>query len=240
MDLHIHTCLSPCGDLEMLPTAIIKRAKQENLDGIGICDHNSAQNVLAVRKAGAKQGIQVLGGMEICSREEVHILAFFDDDDALFEMQDIIYENLPGENDEKYFGEQLIVDEYDEAAGSTRKLLIGSVSLGINEIVELLHGLRGLAVASHVDRETFGIIGQLGFVPKELLLDGVEVSWRCEPSQVATYRNYGFPVVRSSDAHFLKDIGTLYALEGRRNIPVLSILIANLQIGYILSVVPHS
>ena len=67
MDLHIHTCLSPCAELEMLPTAIIKRAKEENLDGIAICDHNSAENVLAVRKAGEKAGVQVLGGLEICS-----------------------------------------------------------------------------------------------------------------------------------------------------------------------------
>ena len=99
MDLHIHTCLSPCAQSDMMPTAIIKRAKEENLDEIGICDHNSAENVQAARKAGEREGVQVLGGMEICSSEEVHILTFFNDDDALFEMQNIVYENLSGEND---------------------------------------------------------------------------------------------------------------------------------------------
>ena len=207
MDLHIHTCLSPCAQSDMLPTTIIKQARDKNVDVVGICDHNSAENVLAVRKAGEKEGVQVLGGMEISSSEEVHILAFFDDDGALLEMQNIVYENLFGENDEKYFGEQLIVDEYDKIIGSTNKLLIGSTSLGIDRIVELVHSLGGLAVASHVDRDSFSIITQLGFIPKELPLDALELSWRCELSEVNNYESYGLPLVKSSDAHFLSDIG---------------------------------
>ena len=207
MDLHIHTCLSPCAQSDMLPTTIIKQARDKNVDVVGICDHNSAENVLAVRKAGEKKGVQVLGGMEMSSSEEVHILAFFDDDGALLEMQNIVYENLFGENDEKYFGEQLIVDEYDKIIGSTNKLLIGSTSLGIDRIVELVHSLGGLAVASHVDRDSFSIIAQLGFIPKELPLDALELSWRCESSEVNNYESYGLPLVKSSDAHFLSDIG---------------------------------
>jgi len=207
MDLHIHTCLSPCAQPDMLPTTIIKQARDKNIDVVGICDHNSAENVLAVKKAGEKEGVQVLGGMEISSSEEVHILAFFDDDGALLEMQNIVYENLFGENDEKYFGEQLIVDEYDKIIGSTNKLLIGSTSLGIDRIVELVHSLGGLAVASHVDRDSFSIIAQLGFIPKELPLDALELSWRCELSEVNNYESYGLPLVKSSDAHFLSDIG---------------------------------
>ena len=207
MDLHIHTCLSPCAQPEMLPTAIVKKAKDKNIDVLGICDHNSAENVSAVRKAAEKEGVQILGGMEISSSEEVHVLAFFDDDDALLEMQNIVYENLAGENDESYFGQQLIVDENDKIVDSTKKLLIGSTSLGIDRIVELVHSLGGLAIASHVDRDSFSIIGQLGFVPKELPLDALEVSWRCESSEVNNYESYGLPLVKSSDAHFLLDIG---------------------------------
>ena len=207
MDLHIHTCLSPCAQLDMLPTAIIKRAKEENLDGIAICDHNSAENVRAVRKAGEREGMQVLGGMEICSSEEVHILTFFKDDDALLEMQNIVYENLSGENDEKYFGEQLIVDENDRVVGSTRKLLIGSTGLGIDKIVELVHSIGGLVVASHIDRDAFSIIAQLGFIPEELSLDALELSLRVESGEVNNYKSYGLPLVKSSDAHFLSDVG---------------------------------
>ena len=76
-DMHIHTCLSPCADLEMSPRNIIKEAKKKGLDIIGICDHNSAENFPAVEKSANKEGIKVIGGIEITSREEVHVLALF-------------------------------------------------------------------------------------------------------------------------------------------------------------------
>ena len=210
MDLHIHTCLSPCGDFEMLPTAMIKQAKKQNLDTIGICDHNSAENVSAVRKAGEKEVVQVLRGIEITSSEEVHILAFFDDDDALREMQDIVYKHLSGENDDNVFGKQLIVDEYDKIISSNKRLLIGAISLSVDEVVKLIHRLGGIAIASHIDRESFGIIGQLGFIPAELSLDALELSANYESSKLANYKSYGFPFVTFSDAHFLSDIGKTF------------------------------
>lgn len=210
MDLHIHTCLSPCAESEMLPMAIVTKARQRNLDVIGICDHNSAENVSAVRKAAQKQGLHVLAGMEVCSREEVHILVFFDDDGALMQMQKKVYENLMGDNKEEYFGEQLIVDEYDNVVGSTKKLLIGSTLLSVNEIVTLAHDLGGLAVASHIDRESFSIIGQLGFIPKDVPLDALEVSPGCGGDDVADYQSYSLPIITSSDAHFLSDIGKVF------------------------------
>ena len=207
IDLHIHTCLSPCAQSEMLPAAIIKRAKDKGLDVIGVCDHNSAENVPAMKKVGEAEGVQVLGGMEICSSEEVHILAFFDDNGALLEMQNIVYENLSGENDVEYFGKQLIADEDDRIVGSSEKLLIGSVGLGIGKIVELVHNLGGLAVASHIDRDSFSILAQLGFIPEELPLDALELSWRCGSNKADDYKSYDLPLVKSSDAHFLSDIG---------------------------------
>ncbi len=211
MDLHIHTCLSPCAESEMTPMAIVERAREQGLDVIGICDHNSAENVAAVRKAGARQGLYVLGGMEICSSEEVHILAFFDNDDALLEMQTVIYDHLFGVNDAKYFGDQPIVDENDQVLGTTERLLIGSTTLNVAEIVDQVHALGGLAIASHVDREGFSMIGQLGFIPPDLPLDAIEISARCKPEQFDDYRKYGFELVRSSDSHFLTDIGKVYS-----------------------------
>lgn len=206
-DLHVHTCLSPCADLAMLPTTIVKQAKMQNLDMIGICDHNSAENVLAVKKAGAREGLHVLGGMEITSREEVHVLALFDDDPSLWEMQNIVYENLSGENDEDFFGEQVIVDEHDSPVALSDKLLIGATDLSIDEIVKLVHSLKGVAIASHIDRESFSIIAQLGFIPEGLSLDALEISPNCRSNEIADYKSYGFPLVTCSDAHFLTDIG---------------------------------
>lgn len=205
--MHIHTCLSPCADLTMVPGAIIKQAKMRCLDMIGICDHNSTENVLAVKAAGKKENICVLGGIEVCSREEAHIMGFFDNESGLKKIQEIVFERLPGKNDEKKFGKQVVVDELGQPVGSCDKLLIGAASLSVEEIVNLIHGLGGLAVASHIDRESFGIIGQLGFIPEGLALDALEVSRNYDPGKIAEYKSYGFPLVKFSDAHFIADIG---------------------------------
>jgi predicted metal-dependent phosphoesterase TrpH len=208
-DLHIHTCLSPCGDMDMTPAMIVEKARSKGLDVIGICDHNSSENVAAVKKAGKKYNLKVLGGMEVTSREEVHILALFDEDKKLSELQEIVYENLKGVNDEEFFGYQLIVDERNEIIDLNKKLLIGATDLTVDRIVELIHSLNGLAIASHVDRERFSLIGQLGFIPEELELDGLELSPRymSERKKLDFPMSSGFPLVTFSDAHYIDDIG---------------------------------
>jgi len=206
-DLHIHTCLSPCADLTMVPTAIIEHAKSRSLDIIGICDHNSTENVAAVQMAGERRGIEVIGGIEITSREEVHVLGFFDNGDSLDRIGKAVFVNLPGDNDEERFGEQVIVDEHDGVTGLNSRLLIGATVLSVEEIVQLIHGLGGVAVASHIDRETYGIIGQLGFIPDGLSLDALEISPNCTSREADRFAEYGFPLIASSDAHYLDDIG---------------------------------
>ncbi len=208
-DLHIHTCLSPCGDMNMTPAMIVEKARSKGLDVIGICDHNSSENVIAVKKVGEKRELKVLGGMEVTSKEEVHILALFDDDKDLSKLQKIVYENLKGVNDEKLFGYQLIVDEQDEIIDLNKKLLIGATDMTVEEIVEHIHSLNGLAIASHVDRERFSLIGQLGFVPEGLDLDGLELSPRYMSGKKSLEfpMASGFSLVTFSDAHYLDDIG---------------------------------
>lgn len=210
-DLHVHTCLSPCAEPEMMPTAIVKQAKRKGLDIIGVCDHNSAENVRAVVRAGQRENLSIIAGMEITSREEVHILGLFSDEDALLRVQDLVYENLPGENDPEAFGPQMVVDEFDSVVGSTTRLLIGATTFSLEETVNAIHDAGGLAIAAHIDRERFGLMGQLGFIPDGLPLDALEVSPR---SSITAWN--GFPVVSSSDAHSLKDIGlssTCFLLE---------------------------
>ena len=204
-DLHLHTCLSPCADAQMQATAIVKQAKKVGLDIIGICDHNSAENIAAVVKAGLREGLSVIPGIEITSSEEVHILGLFNTELDLMHLQDVVYENLSGENYEEAFGPQTITDEWDRVLGTNRKLLIGATALTVEQIVKAIHQRSGVAIASHVDRERFSLIGQLGFIPKGLSLDALEVS---NPS--STRQKYDYPVVTFSDAHFLEDIGSSY------------------------------
>ena len=208
-DLHIHTCLSPCGDSEMVPSAIVNEAKK-NLDIIGISDHNSTENVDAVKKVARIEGLEVIGGVEITSAEEVHILGFFDNEGSLKTIQEIIYENLPGENNETIFGEQIVIDEYDRKIGVNKKLLIGATTLSVQKIVETIHSLGGIAIASHIDREAFSIISQLGFIPEDLALDALEISPRISFEEAIKTYNYEYPITCSSDAHYPGDIGKGY------------------------------
>jgi len=201
-DLHIHTCLSPCAELEMTPRALVSRACSVGLDLIAICDHNSAENVKAARRCAQERGLAVIGGMEVTTREEIHVLGLFHDQEAVDGAQELVHAALHGENDPVAFGEQLIVDEYDELIGQTSKLLIGATDFSLEETVEHIHRLGGVAVAAHIDRPSFSLISQVGFVPPDLPLDAVELCYDELPPSAA-----GLPVLRSSDAHRLEEIG---------------------------------
>jgi PHP family Zn ribbon phosphoesterase len=211
-DLHIHTCLSPCAELSLGPRAIVRKAARQGLDVIGICDHNSSENVPAVVDAARDTNAQlkVLPGMEVTSKEEVHILALFDSLDRAWRLQEIVYERLPGENDVEAFGPQVVVNADHDVLGFNKRLLAGATEMSVEQVVDSIHNLDGLAVASHVDREAFGIIAQLGFIPAELPLDALEVSRHLSLAEVRCrfpqYSHYTF--VRFSDAHNLEDIGT--------------------------------
>lgn len=207
--MHIHTCLSPCSDWEMSPKNIVETSLNAGLNIIAICDHNSAENAAPAMREGAKHGLRVLPGIEICSREEVHIMTIFEKIEQTLEMQAYVYAHLPGENKPEVFGYQVVANEKDEVLGENPRLLIGATRLKIHDIVEKARSLGGLCIASHVDRLAFGLIGQLGFIPPDLMLDGVEVSYRI-PLKKAQEKVAGigaFSCITASDAHFLKDIG---------------------------------
>lgn len=206
-DLHVHTCLSPCADLTMSATAIVRRATASGVDILGICDHNSAENVPAVMEAARGRDVRVLPGMEVTSMEEVHILALFDTLAPVTELQQIVYRHLPGENDEEAFGMQVVVNADDEVLGFNRRLLIGATTLTLGEITKSIHSLGGLAVAAHVDRESFSLISQLGFVPDDLDLDALEFSRAISHEEAVRRYDPRLPLVRSSDAHTVENIG---------------------------------
>ena len=211
-DLHIHSCLSPCSDWEMSPKKIVRQSLDKQLDLIAICDHNTAENAAATLREGIRQGIAVLPGMEICSREEVHLVTLFNKIEDALKMQDWIYDHLPGENQPEIFGHQVVADEHDEVLGENSRLLIGAVQLSLFDIVNQAHHLGAICISSHVDRPSYSLIGQLGFIPEDLNLDAVEVSYRV-PLDSALTRVPGienYPCVTASDAHFLTDIGKVY------------------------------
>lgn len=209
-DLHVHTCLSPCADLTMSPKRIAERAHRERLDMLGICDHNSAENVKAAIRAGGKNGITIIPGMEVTTAEEVHIMALFPRPEDALKLQRVIYRSLPaGNNQPNLFGDQIIANEFDDVEGFNPRLLSAATGLTVDELVSKIHKYGGLAIASHIDRETNGIIGQLGFIPDGLAVDGLEISSADRLAETSE-RNPEigkYPVLAASDAHFLNDIG---------------------------------
>src|SRR5512139_659547 len=135
-DLHVHTVLSPCAEVEMIPPLIVQKALEHSIDLIAITDHNASANVRAVQKAAEDTGLTVLPGMEVQSREDVHLLTLFETLDALKTWQTQVDESLPDlPNRPDFFGEKFVVDETGEFVRSEPRLLSTSIRLSINEIL---------------------------------------------------------------------------------------------------------
>jgi PHP family Zn ribbon phosphoesterase len=195
----------------MSPAQVVRRSCENGLHLIAICDHNSGENVEAVRHAAKNTGLVVASGIEICTREEVHVLGIFEEDRALELAQNAVYSSLNGENDAQTFGEQLVMNEHGEVVGYNHRLLIAATSLSLEETVRTIHDLGGIAIASHVDRPSFSVISQLGFIPPDLGLDAAEVGSDALPDLPKE-----LAVIRSSDAHRPEEIGkrhTRFLLE---------------------------
>jgi len=215
-DLHIHSCLSPCADLAMTPLRAARRARSLGLDMMALVDHNSAENARYGKNAcGAVGGLSFLPGLEITSSEEVHVVAVFRDVEDALSMQTTVYEKLPpGKNDSDLFGDQVIVNENDEVEGMCDRMLIGAVAMELKDVVDQIHRLGGIAIAAHIDREAFGVVGQLGFIPPDVAFDAVEMTVALPEAGEDGPAGGGrpgagrrFPVLFSSDAHKLDEIG---------------------------------
>jgi 3',5'-nucleoside bisphosphate phosphatase len=193
----------------MHPGAIVEKAIAARLDIIAVCDHNASENAQSVLRAAEGKPLIVLPGMEIASREEVHLLALFDTPGALSNMQGIIYEHLSGTNREEVFGCQAIVDDTGGVEGFNDRFLLGATSLSVNEIVSHIHNHGGLAIAAHIDRECFSIISQLGFLDADIPFDALEITRQTGIShgRLKYPELSGYAFIESSDAHVIDDIG---------------------------------
>jgi hypothetical protein len=211
-DLHIHTCLSPCADVEMSPGNIVRTAVEAALDIIAITDHNSGKNARAVMEAAADLPLTIIPGMEVQSREEVHLLSLFSSVEALEEWDAYVYKYLPNvHNDPAIFGYQAIVDKEGYILHFEERLLINSVDLSVEEVVKGVRDREGICIPAHVDREAFSIINQLGYIPAGLPIAAMEITGghKVEVPE-------GYEVVMASDAHEQRAIGqrrTFFLLE---------------------------
>ena len=203
-DLHIHSCLSPCGDDDMTPWNLVGMAKVKGLDVIALTDHNAAFNIPAAMAAGRELGVQVLAGLEVTSREEVHILTYFPTARAALAFGEEIYAHLPPiANREDLFGCQTIRGENDEPAGSVGKLLLNATDLSLSKLETLTRHFDGICVPAHINRGANSMLVSLGMMPALPEYPVVEAVERIAcPAEALE----GRLVLRSSDAHRLEDI----------------------------------
>jgi len=219
-DLHIHTVLSPCGDLDMSPVNVVNTAAEKGLDIIGITDHNTTRHCELVKELGREKGIFVLTGTEVNSKEEIHSLAFFEKAEQLAEFQVYMDTWLPPvKNDPERFGYQVQVNRYDEIIYEEENSLFSAVDRSIDEIERKVHELDGIFIPAHVDRPRNSVYSQLGFFPDDLHVDAIEISWATKPSEYLKNHHEldGFRIVRSSDAHYPEDIARASSVFMLRN-----------------------
>jgi PHP family Zn ribbon phosphoesterase len=208
-DLHVHTVLSACAEVEMIPPLIVQRARELGLEVVAITDHNAAHNVAAVIDAAAGSGVTVLPGMEVQSREEVHLICLFDRLEQVLAWQERVFAALPdGKNDEAFFGAQFAVDALGEYLYTEDRLLAVSTALSVEEVVTGVRALGGIVLAAHVDRPSYSLIANLGFVPPGLELAGLELSRRADPAGIAQKlpQVAGYGRFVSGDAHRLEEM----------------------------------
>lgn len=212
-DLHIHTVLSPCGDLFMSPQNIVIQAAKKGLDIIGIADHNTTLQALLVEEIAEDYGIFVLCGAEVTSKEEVHCLCFLPDVERLNIFQKYLDENLPDiKNNTDKFGYQVCVDRDENITYEEERLLISAINQTIEQIENKVHSLNGIFIPAHINKSNYSIISQLGFVSPDLKIEALELSKHITKQKFIETNKYlsGYTFIQSSDAHFVDDIGTVY------------------------------
>jgi 3',5'-nucleoside bisphosphate phosphatase len=208
-ELHVHTVLSPCAEVEMIPPLIIQEAIDRGINVIAITDHNATANINAVIKAASGSGISVLSGMELQTREEVHVLCLFDTLEQALALQTIVDATMPGlQNNPDYFGEQFIVDETGDFIRREDSLLLTSSSMTLKQACEAVGNLGGLLIPAHVNRKAFGLLPTLGFIPEELSCNDVmEISRHITPEKVIMEypQLKGKKIIQSGDVHRLEE-----------------------------------
>ena len=208
-DLHIHSCLSPCGDSDMTPNNIVNMALLAGFDIIALTDHNSSGNCPALLQVAEGTGLTVVPGMELCTAEEAHVVCLFPSLEAAMSFSAAVALTLPPVNNRPdIFGEQLLMDADDEIVGRQDILLTTASSISVEEVLPLARSFGGTAFPAHIDRDSYSVTAALGDIPP-VGFQAVEITARGDvPALVARYPEaVGKPLLLNSDAHYLHQPG---------------------------------
>ena len=219
-DLHIHSCLSPCGDNDMTPDSIAGMGKLNGLDIMALTDHNTLKNCPAFFKAAKRHGIIPVAGTELTTAEDIHAVCLFPTLSGAMKFENLLEsKRIKIKNRPDIFGEQRITDENDNITGYDDYLLINATALSLEEVPQAAEEYGGVCFPAHIDRQSNGLLAVLGFFPEKPYFPSAEVN---DGEKAAEYaEKYGKKIITSSDAHYLWDInerGAYIELDcGREN-----------------------
>jgi PHP family Zn ribbon phosphoesterase len=214
-DLHNHSCLSPCGSLDLSPRYLLELASAKGVKVLALSDHNSSLNCPAFAKLCPRYGVIPFYGMEVTTREEIHALCLFSKLEASLEWSKYIYSILfPFPNDPEKTGDQVYVDEDDNIEGEVEFFLPSAADIGIDEIGAKAAEYGGIVIPAHVDRSAFSMYSQLGVVVEGpwAAVECVRLPPRVYPSNSENppkpepLDTLGYPLTTSSDAHYPEDV----------------------------------
>ena len=192
----------------MTPAAIAGMCKLSGLDVAALTDHNTCGNCAAFCEAAEHYGLLALPGMELCTREEVHVVCLLPDLERAMAFQEAVYGRMEDRtNDPAIFGRQLLMDVEDNIVGEERRLLSGATDVGVYEAAGLVESFGGVAYPAHIDRDSFSLLSNLGLWDPAMGFPLAEVSSRCPPGFAAVRRDLrGVETVTGTDGHYLHQI----------------------------------
>lgn len=206
-DLHLHSCLSPCGSDEMTPADLAAMCALAGLDIVALTDHNTCGNCAAFCQAAQERGLLALAGMELCTQEDIHVICLFPDPEHAEQFSAYVSEHLPPfSNDPEIFGRQLYMDSEDNILGEEGRMLAASTDIPVEEVSALAASYGGFAYPAHIDRPSFSLLGVLGLWDPSLGFPLAELSHNCPADFVNRPDLEGLRFVMDSDAHYLDQI----------------------------------
>jgi len=208
-DLHLHSCLSPCGDMDMTPCNIVGMAALKHLDIVALTDHNSCKNCPAFLRAAKGYSLKAVAGMELCTSEEIHVVCLFNTLEKAMRFDEYVSGKIPPiQNNAGIFGRQVIMDGQDREIGEENRLLITAADISVTDVTELMEQFGGFCFPAHIDRSSYSILSSLGSIPPECGFSCYELADIKRQKNLLTLHPAlkEMEMLKNSDAHYLADI----------------------------------
>lgn len=207
-DLHIHSCLSPCGDNDCTPHNLAGMGVLAGLQIMALTDHNTCRNCPAFFQAAEELGLIPVAGMELTTAEDIHMVCLFPSLNSAMAFDLAVADRrirIPNRPD--IFGDQFVMDATDRVIDNEPDLLSNATTLSVDEATALADRYGGIAYPAHIDRQANGMVAVLGGLPPEPTFSCVELhDGTAEEEMRRTQPLENSLVLVGSDAHYLWDI----------------------------------